>query len=118
MFSLQYSLIKDLFAQWHIFFVWRGSPGNEDAAVLEVPSTIRLEPYSMFITGGGLWSMGAFSYSQSTLPLETEAGRYCSIANSVTAFNSEHPVDWVSTSPFSYNPDAAPIFGQAIQDSP
>lgn len=117
MLSLQYSLVKDLFAQRRICFFWRGSPGKEDAAVLEFPLTVRIEPYSMFITGGGLWSMGAFSYSQSTLPPETEVGRYCSISNAVTAFNSEHPAGWISTSPFSYNPDAAPIFRQAIEDS-
>ncbi len=118
MLSLQYSLVKDLFVQRRICFFWRGSPGKEDAAVLEFPLTVRIEPYSMFITGGGLWSMGAFSYSQSTLPPETEVGRYCSISNAVTAFNSEHPSGWISTSPFSYNPDAAPIFRRAIEDFP
>lgn len=118
MFSLQYSLLQDLFEQWRVFFFWRGSPGKEAMAVLHLPLSIHLEPYAMFITGGEIWSMGAFSYSQSTLPIETEVGRYCSIANAVTAFHSEHPVDWISMSPFSYNPDAAPLFRQAIEDSP
>lgn len=116
--SLDFSLLKDFFARRRIFFFWRGAPGREDDAVVELPLTVRIEPYTMFITGGALWSMGAFSYSQSSLPPETETGRYCSIANAVTAFNSEHPVSWVSVSPFSYNPDAAPIFRQAIEDSP
>lgn len=116
--SVQYSLVKDLFAQRNIYFISRTSPEKDIDVLLEFSSSIQIEPYSMFITGGRLWSMGAFSYSQSTLPAETEVGRYCSIANAVTAFNSEHPVNWISLSPFSYNPDAAPIFRQAIEDSP
>lgn len=118
MLSLPYSLVSDLFARLKISFFWRGAPEKEHAAELTFSEAIRIEPYTMFITGGGLWSMGAFSYSQSTLPVETEVGRYCSIANAVTAFNSEHPVEWISTSPFSYNPDAAPLFRQAVEDSP
>lgn len=116
--SLRYGLLKELFAGKRIFLFLRGAPAHEDAALLEIPLDVRIEPYTLFITGGGLWSMGAFSYSQSSLPPETETGRYCSISNAVAAFNSEHPADWVSVSPFSYNPDAAPIFRQAIEDAP
>ena len=116
--SLNYSLVKELFAQRRISWFRRGGPADDAAAVVELPLSVRIEPYTLFITAGSLWSMGAFSYSQSSLPPETEMGRYCSISNAVTAFNSEHPVKWVSVSPFSYNPDAAPIFRQALEDSP
>ena len=116
--SLKYGLIKDLFARRRISFFHRGTRETGDDVTLELPLDVRIEPYTMFITAGGLWSMGAFSYSQSSLPPETETGRYCSIANAVTAFNSEHPVHWVSQSPFSYDPDAAPIFRQALEDFP
>lgn len=117
MLSLRFSLVREIFAHNRINFFWRSFPGKDHEAVLEFLVNIRIEPYTMFITAGGLWSMGAFSYSQSSLPLETQVGRYCSIANAVTTFNSEHPVNWLSTSPFSYNPDAAPIFTQAIEDA-
>ena len=116
--SLNYNLVKELFAQRRISYFRRGAPADDAGGVLELPLSVRIEPYTLFITAGGLWSMGAFSYSQSSLPPETEMGRYCSISNAVTAFNSEHPVEWVSVSPFSYDPDAAPIFRQAIEDSP
>lgn len=116
--SLNYSLVKELFAERRISFFRRAAPADDAAAVVEFPLKVRIEPYTMFITAGPLWSMGAFSYSQSSLPPETEAGRYCSISNAVTAFNSEHPVNWVSVSPFSYDPDVAPIFREALEDSP
>lgn len=117
MISLRYQLIQDLFEERRVKFVWRNGPGNEQNAQVDLPVHLRLEPYTMFITSATFWSMGAFSYSQSTLSPETTVGRYCSISNAVSLFNSEHPVDWVSTSPFSYNPMAAPIFTQAIEDA-
>ena len=118
MITLQFSLIADLFTQNEIAFVWRQSPGNESAAQVVIPKEIVIEPFSMFISAGNLWSMGSFSYSQSTLPPETTVGRYCSLANAISAFHSEHPIHFTSTSPFSYRPDAAPIFSRAIETSP
>lgn len=114
MISLQYSLLSELFAENQIVFVWRRSPGNEREAVVTLPEDVRLEPFSMFISDGNLWSAGAFSYSQSALPPETTMGRYCSLAHAISAFHSEHPLSFLSTSPFSYRPEAAPIFEQAI----
>ena len=114
MISLEFPLIRDLLAQNEITFVWRTDPGNEDRAVVTLPTDIRLEPFSMFISAGSFWSMGSFSYSQSSLPAETYMGRYCSCAHAVNVFNSEHPVNWISTSPFAYDPDCAPIFERAL----
>jgi acetyltransferase-like isoleucine patch superfamily enzyme len=116
--SLPYAPLKDLFTKNHILFVWRQSPGNEQEAVLTLPENIRLEPFTMFISNGNVWSSGAFSYSQSTLPPETTLGRYCSLAHAVSAFHSDHTLSFISTSPFSYRPEAAPIFEQAIALSP
>lgn len=118
MLSIPYQTVHTLFEKNRIEFVWRNSPGNEANAHLHIPVALRLEPYTMFITHGFLWSMGAFSYTQSTLSCETTMGRYCSISNAVSLFNSEHPVEWVSTSPFSYNTGAAPIFEKAVKDAP
>jgi acetyltransferase-like isoleucine patch superfamily enzyme len=112
--SLQYAPLRELFTENHIVFVWRQSPGNEDNATLALPENIRMEPFSMFISGGAIWSAGAFSYSQSTLPPETTMGRYCSLAPAISVLHSDHPLSFISTSPFSYRPESAPIFGQAI----
>lgn len=116
--SLDLGLLSELLAQRRISLYPRGAQGSGAGFRVELPLSVRIEPYAMFITSGALWSMGAFSYSQSSLPPETEMGRYCSVSNAVTAFNSEHPVAWATVSPFAYDPEAAPIFLQAIEDSP
>jgi acetyltransferase-like isoleucine patch superfamily enzyme len=118
MLTLPYNALSALFAVKGIDFIWRGGPGREREAQLTLAEDIRLEPFSLFISDGTLWSMGAFSYSQSTLPPETRTGRYCSFAHSISVFQSEHPTCFISTSPFSYRPDSAPIFGRAIAESP
>lgn len=49
-------------------------------------------------------SIGAFTYFYSGLSVRcTSIGRYCSIAGQVRIGDHEHPVDWLSTSPFQYN---------------
>ncbi|MCL1889839.1 MAG: CatB-related O-acetyltransferase [Desulfovibrionaceae bacterium] len=118
MLTLPYSAVGDFFAAKGIDFVWRGGPGRERDARLTMIEDIRLEPFSLFITDGSLWSMGAFSYSQSTLPPETRSGRYCSFAHAISVFQSEHPAHFISTSPFAYRPEAAAIFERAIAEAP
>lgn len=50
--------------------------------------------------------VGAFTYFYSGLSVKCESiGRYCSIAGGVRIGDHEHPTDWLSTSPFQYNPD-------------
>jgi hypothetical protein len=118
MVTLPYSALSALFAAKGIDFIWRGGPGREREAQVTLAGDIRLEPFSLFISDGTLWSMGAFSYSQSSLPPETQAGRYCSFAHAISAFQSEHPTRFISTSPFAYKPEAAAIFERAIAECP
>lgn len=47
--------------------------------------------------------MGIFSYSMSRLVPAVEIGRYCSIASGVAWMGGPHPIDWASTSAFSYD---------------
>lgn len=64
-----------------------------------------LEPYCHPFHGDSLpRRMGAFSYALSALRPHVEVGRYNSIASGVEFIDSEHPTDWVSSSPFSYSP--------------
>jgi acetyltransferase-like isoleucine patch superfamily enzyme len=53
---------------------------------------------------GSLNNFGAFSYGNvNTTIYDADIGRYCSIAHDVMIGPMEHPVDWFSTSPFSWN---------------
>ena len=47
-------------------------------------------------------SMGAFSYAVSGYFFACRIGRYCSIGENVQAGRGDHPLDWLSTSPFQY----------------
>lgn len=50
--------------------------------------------------------VGAFTYFYSGLVVQCASiGRYCSIAGGVRIGDYEHPTDWLSTSPFQYNPE-------------
>jgi len=46
--------------------------------------------------------MGAFSYMVSGYIFATKVGRYCSIGEDVQIGRQNHPLDWLSTSPFTY----------------
>lgn len=73
--------------------------------VLQVQEDVELEPYHHLFGGFELPArMGAFSYSVSALVASTRVGRYCSIGGLVEFIMTEHPVEWVTTSPFSYFP--------------
>lgn len=46
--------------------------------------------------------MGAFSYAVDGHVYSTGIGRYCSIARGVNIGQFDHPMDWLSTSPFQF----------------
>ena len=78
---------------------WR--PGD----TLQLPPDCELEPYAHVLAGRSLpRRIGAFTYALSPLPPHVSVGRYGSIGGNVEFIESEHPSDWVSTSPFSYSP--------------
>lgn len=66
-------------------------------------TSIRVEPYACFPAGNHIVDMGAFSYSESELPLGTKVGRYCSIAAGLQIFRDRHPIEWVTTSSVNYD---------------
>ena len=64
-----------------------------------------LEPHCELQAGSVLpRRMGAFSYTGSQLLPSTSVGRYCSIGGGVEFIQSQHPIDWASTSPVFYSP--------------
>lgn len=48
-------------------------------------------------------TLGAFSYAVSGYYFAATIGRYCSIGESVQIGRQNHPLDWLSTSPFHYS---------------
>jgi acetyltransferase-like isoleucine patch superfamily enzyme len=64
----------------------------------------RLEPYSNITMGPYIpAAIGAFSYSHSDLRPALHIGRYASIGENVRFMGDRHPIEWVSSSPFSYD---------------
>jgi acetyltransferase-like isoleucine patch superfamily enzyme len=69
--------------------------------VLEAPVTL---------LGTDIWrdrvSIGAFSYvCGGSVVANARVGRYCSISEGVQIGMTQHPADWLTTSPISYVPD-------------
>lgn len=68
-----------------------------------LPSTVvRIEPFSRFCCGRNLCNIGSFSYSNSSLDLNANVGRYTSIASNVRLMSIGHPLDRFTTSNISY----------------
>lgn len=103
--------IRSLLSDNRVFLMGPQMNGPEDIAtsypdhiVINIPEDINLEPYSTYWSGSGrsLVSMGAFSYTGSTLPANVSVGRYCSIAKGLTVMGNRHPLERISTSPAFY----------------
>jgi acetyltransferase-like isoleucine patch superfamily enzyme len=72
---------------------------------LRIAKTCEIERHAHIFGGYALPArMGAFGYSLSELPPHVNVGRYGSIGAYVEFVESQHPTDWVTTSPFSYSP--------------
>ncbi|MBW8745274.1 MAG: CatB-related O-acetyltransferase [Sphingomonas sp.] len=73
--------------------------------VIMIHPDAELENYGQAITGMILpRSLGAFSYSHSPFNPEMAIGRYCSFSWGVELIAGDHPIDWVTTSPVTHNP--------------
>ncbi len=74
-----------------------------------------VEPYAAMGGKSGFTSSGAFSYTHSGFGGKAVIGRYCSIAPSSRLMGKEHPLDRISTHPFTcrqyYNTWVSENFG-------
>lgn len=60
--------------------------------------------------------VGAYSYLVSTrLAGVNTIGRYCSIANGTRLGEAEHPISWLSSSSFQYNPDRFSWWSKSLE---
>ncbi|MDD2724649.1 MAG: CatB-related O-acetyltransferase [Methylovulum sp.] len=108
----------------HIYFYRSGTRPNINQKLSWLPN-VEVEPYVAYLHvevrpdahlgGYALWPMGAFSYSFSFLPTDTKVGRYCSIATGVKVIGENHPLNRLSSSPFTYDLTHK-IFSQACED--
>ncbi|WP_282187135.1 CatB-related O-acetyltransferase [Azospirillum sp. TSA6c] len=73
-----------------------GSTNAPLAAEFEPPCNVQ---WMNWAYGG---SMGAFSYGVSGYYFGTHIGRYCSFGELVQCGRGNHPMNWLSTSPFQY----------------
>jgi len=119
-FNLQ---MEEFLAQTPIFLRFprdnRGVIPQGTALTFQCP--VYVEPEAMF-SHGAFWGAGAFSYCHSRLPQETELGRYCSVAPGSEVLGWEHPLDHISTHPFTHAQDFteayARVYGQAPDPAP
>jgi virginiamycin A acetyltransferase len=96
--------LLDVLRAHRIAHRWGGGERWRTGEMLHMADACELEPYCHVLKGHVLPArMGAFSYSHSMLLPNLRMGRYCSIGGDVEFVQSEHPVDWASTSPFSYS---------------
>ena len=74
-----------------------------DDVVVDIEPPVRFGKNFQFYTSS---RVGAFTYFYSGQAVHCDSiGRYCSIAGGVRIGDHEHPTDWLSTSPFQYNPE-------------
>ncbi len=107
----------DRLANANVYFSLTGEPRLQPGDVLQFNDDLRIEPFSAFLAGNTLASLGSFSYSWSPLFPGISIGRYCSISWNLQIVAGNHPTAFVSTSSFTYDPDFA-IFAKALADRP
>jgi len=61
----------------------------------------------------GMYSYGCFDTGR--IPQGTIIGRYCSFAPTCTIFNGNHPLQFITTHPYFYNPHLGIIQNEAIR---
>jgi len=97
--------VRKLLAEHKIYFSrFEHAFGDNDSILIGADSAI--EPYAGFPASRELCTMGAYSYSESPLPVDVSVGRYCSIALGVDVFRDRHPMEWATTSSITYDIDA------------
>ncbi|MGM0301268.1 hypothetical protein IGI66_000860 [Enterococcus sp. AZ048] len=74
-----------------------------------VGSNAVVEPFTTFVGGNHIHTMGSFSYSRSNLPINTIVGRYTSIAPGVRLMGQNHSTSRFTTSYVTYERNSASI---------
>ena len=103
--KLSFSVVKSYLKQNNIYFSQNITKERlSDTDDIAFSSSLVLENYAGLFKGNSLCSMGAFSYTCSPVDPVLKVGRYSSIARGLSFFGTGHPVNYASTSPFTYLP--------------
>ncbi len=105
----------EAFARARVFFSTDGGARLASGQKVNFDDAAWMEPYSAVLVGYNLPTIGSFSYTSSVLPAGTVIGRYCSISADVRLMGGNHPIEFVSSSSFSYD-DAFAIFTSCLDD--
>ena len=106
--------LLDLFKERNVYFANGGAQRLKIGDLLDVEANQKIEPYTLFLTGNSVWSMGSFSFSWTSSwtswKTNVSVGRYCSIAGSSRIFGSEHPYSRFSSSGVIYDRNFVSFF--------
>lgn len=116
--------LADFFEERKIYlaYPWKIQGVYTAGAKIRIHKNTRTEPYvSMPI--GRILSFGAFSYCRTVnIAPDFSLGRYCSVATGVSLSQEEHPLDRVSTHPFSTHSHMVQLareeFGRVVKITP
>jgi len=93
-----------LLAKYSISTSFRPAPRIKLGDKLMVHGDAVVERYCTFTNSRTIpFALGSMSYTKSELSTGTSIGRYCSIGLGVSIMGDPHPLDRISTSPFTYH---------------
>lgn len=97
--------VADCFRQRHVYtrFNTVDQRFSLDTDRIRVGQNVAIEPFTTFGSGRHFFTMGAFSYSWSQLPVNTLVGRYTSIGSRVRQMGHNHPLQRFTTSSVSFD---------------
>lgn len=94
----------ELFLRYSIATSFRAVSRIKAGDTLFIHKDAILEKYSTFTNGKTIPKyLGAISYTKSEFSTGSSIGRYCSIGGGVSVMGDPHPMDRISTSPFTYH---------------
>ncbi|MBP7253406.1 MAG: CatB-related O-acetyltransferase [Alphaproteobacteria bacterium] len=106
--TLRYTpLLQKIFNERNIY-IHDLPPGSH----LSFGSDVVVEPYA-YLCHNAVISIRSFSYTPPQMDPGVKVGRYCSIAAGLRVLQHRHPIEWLTTSPFSYH--TGDIYNAAYQ---
>jgi hypothetical protein len=87
----------------NIYIHWKFQSSRKMPPQFSVAADDLIEPFTGFFAGNSFCSMGAFSYSHSSLEPGLVIGRYCAIAWGLTIPGPRHPYEWITVSNITYD---------------
>lgn len=111
--------LLDLFAARRVYHRIHAGERWRVGQQIGVNESCEIEPYVNFAHGDFIpRAVGAFSYTHSGLHSAASVGRYCSIAEGLSFFGAAHPVDWITSSPTTFDAPQGASSASAFRKPP